>query len=132
MEGGKILMSQRELQRFKVMSFAEAGKITLKGAGEKMGVSYRQAKRMRQAIRREGVKGLIHGNRGRPPGNRISEEIREQILGLSQGVYQAFNDTHFTEQLKETSGGNDGIMGRESPSLVWERASALLFAGIYG
>ena len=80
------------------MSFAEAGKITLKEAGEKMCVSYRQA------IRGEGVKGLIHGNRGRSPGNRISEEIREQILGLSQGDYQAFNDTHFTEQLKEREG----------------------------
>ena len=65
MQGEKILMSQRELQRFKVMSFAEAGKITLKEAGEKMGVSYRQAKRTRQAIRGEGVKGLIHGNRAK-------------------------------------------------------------------
>ena len=50
-------MSQRQLQRWHVMGLVEAGKITLKEAGEKIGVSYRQAKRIRRAVRVRGGEG---------------------------------------------------------------------------
>jgi len=83
------------------MGLVEVGKITLKEAGEKIGVSYRQAKRIRRAVRQKGAKGLIHGNVGRPPPNRISEALRRRVLELSQGKYKEFNDSHFTEKLLE-------------------------------
>ena len=69
-----------------------------------MGVSYRQAKRIRRAIRDKGIKGLVHGNRGRPSKRRIDESIREKVLALSKQVYWDFNDTHFTEKLRECEG----------------------------
>lgn len=47
MKEEKILMSQRQLQRWQVMGLVEGGKITLKEAKEKIGLSYRQAKRVR-------------------------------------------------------------------------------------
>ena len=97
-------MSQRQLQRWHVIGLVEVGKITLKEAGERIGVSYRQAKRIRKAVRQKGAKGLIHGNVGRPPPNRISEALREQVLGLSGEVYKEFNDTHFVEKLVEQEG----------------------------
>ena len=71
MEGDKILMSQRQLQRWHLMGLVEGGKITLKEASEKIGVSYRQAKRIWRAVKERGARGLIHGNVGRPPPNRI-------------------------------------------------------------
>ena len=46
MEQDKILMGQRQLQRWYVMKRVEVGKITLKEAGERIGLSYRQAKRI--------------------------------------------------------------------------------------
>jgi hypothetical protein len=64
MEQEKILMGERELRRWHLMELVKAGKITLKEAGEKIGVSYRQAKRIRRTIRERGLKGLIHGNWG--------------------------------------------------------------------
>ncbi len=76
-------MSQRQLQRWHVVGLVEVGKITLKEAGEKIGVSCRQAKRIRRAVRQKGAKGLIHGNVGRTPPNRISETLRERMLELS-------------------------------------------------
>ena len=94
-------MGQKQLQRWHVMGLVEVGKITLKEAGEKIGVSYRQAKRIRKAVRQKGAKGLIHGNGGRPPSNRIPESLRQRIVKLSREVYWDFNDTHFTEKLRE-------------------------------
>ena len=104
MEGEKILMSQRQLQRWHVMGLVEVGKITLKEAGEKIGVSYRQAKRIRRAVRQKGAKGVIHANVGRPPPNRISETLRQRMLELSREKYKEFNDTHFAEKLVEQEG----------------------------
>jgi len=54
MEGEKILLSQRQLQRWHLMKMVEVGKITLKEAGGKIGVCYRQAKRIRRVLKEEG------------------------------------------------------------------------------
>src|SRR4030042_3595346 len=104
METEKILMGQKQLQRWHLMKMVEVGKITLREAGERIGVSYRQAKRIRRAIRERGVKGLVHGNRGRPSNNRLKESLREKGLKLSREVYWDFNDIHFTEKLRECEG----------------------------
>jgi transposase len=101
MEQEKILMGQKQLQRWHLMKMVEVGKITLREAGEKIGVSYRQAKRIGRAIRERGIKGLVHGNRGRPSNNRLKESLREKVLKLSREVYWDFNDIHFTEKLRE-------------------------------
>jgi hypothetical protein len=67
MEQEKILMGQRQLQRWHVMKMFEGGKITLKETSEKIGVSYRQAKRIGRAIRDREMKAL---GRGRQAGRK--------------------------------------------------------------
>jgi transposase len=104
MEGEKILMSQRQLQRLEVMGLVEAGKITLKEGAEKIGMSYRQTKRIRKRVQEKGVAGLIHGNTGKPSNHRMKEGIKAKVLKLSQRVYGEFNDQHFTEKLTEEEG----------------------------
>ena len=97
-------MGQKQLQRWHLIKMVEGRKIALREAGEKMGVSYRHAKRIRRAIRERGIKGLVHGNRGQPSKRRIGDALREKVLALSKGVYRGFNDTHFTEKLRECEG----------------------------
>ena len=97
-------MGQRELKRWHLMEMVKVGKITLREAGERIGVSYRQAKRIGRAIRERGINALVHGNRGRPSNHRIKEALRERVLGLSREIYWDFNDTHFTEKLRECEG----------------------------
>jgi transposase len=104
MEGEKVFMSQRQLQRLEVMSLVEAGKITLKEGAEKIGMSYRQTKRIRKRVQEKGAKGLIHGNTGKPSNHRMKEGIKAKVLKLSQKVYGEFNDQHFTEKLAEEEG----------------------------
>jgi transposase len=104
METEEEFMGQKELQRWHLIKMVEGRKITLREAGEKMSVSYRQAKRIRRAIRDRGIKGLVHGNRGRPSKRRIDDWVQEKVLALSKEVYWDFNDTHFTEKLRECEG----------------------------
>ena len=101
MEGEKLFVTQRQLHKWRIMGLVEVGKITLKEAGEKIGVSYRQAKRLWKAVKETGAKGLIHGNVGRPPPNRISDRLKQQVLVLSRQRYERLNDVHFTEMLAE-------------------------------
>ena len=97
-------MSQRQLQRLEVMGLVEAGKITLKEGAEKIGMSYRQTKRIRKRVEEKGGRGLIHGNTGNPSNHRMKEGIKAKVLKLSQKVYGEFNDQHFTEKLAEEEG----------------------------
>lgn len=104
MKGERLIVSQRELQRWQLIGLVEVGKITLGEAAVKMGVSYRHAKRIRKRVRLKGIKGVVHRNRGRPSPRRTPERIRELVLDLSRGRYEGFNDSHFTEQLVKHCG----------------------------
>ncbi|MBW2002868.1 MAG: ISNCY family transposase [Deltaproteobacteria bacterium] len=97
-------MSQKERQRYHLLQMVLDCKTTLKEASRLMGVSYRHSKRLKKRLISEGAKGLIHGNRGRPSPKALNSEHAKRILELSHNKYTNFNDTHFTEKLKEIEG----------------------------
>jgi transposase len=99
-----LSMSQKDRQRYHLLKMVLDGKTTLKEASRLMRLSYRQAKRLKKKLISEGAKGLIHGNRGRLSPKALSRELAETILELSLSKYTNFNDTHFTEKLKEEEG----------------------------
>jgi molybdenum-dependent DNA-binding transcriptional regulator ModE len=99
-----IAMSQKERQRYHLLKMVIEGKITLKDAGRVMEISYRHAKRLKRKLISEGAKGLVHGNRGRPSPRALNAELAQRIIALSREEYANFNDTHFTEKLKEAEG----------------------------
>lgn len=92
-------MSQRERQRFHLLQMVIKGALSLVQAAAAMKISYRHAKRLKARFRRKATAGLIHGNRGRPPANRLPTALRDIILALSAERYGQFNDTHFAEKL---------------------------------
>jgi transposase len=98
-----IAITQKEATRYDVLRRVLDGTISLMDAAAIMGVSYRQAKRLRKKAE-AGLAALAHGNRGREPSNVLTEDLRSRILTLSQEKYSGFNDTHFREQLT-----NEGI-----------------------
>jgi transposase len=73
-------------------------------AAPALGVSYRQALRLKAKVAADGLTGLLHGNRGRPPHNRPEEPLRARVLALSAERYFDFNDSHFAQMLGEQEG----------------------------
>ncbi|MBW1672538.1 MAG: hypothetical protein JRJ45_02640 [Deltaproteobacteria bacterium] len=57
-----IAMSQKERQRYHLLKMVIDGKIALKETDSLMGVSCRQAKRLKKKLISEGAKGLIQGD----------------------------------------------------------------------
>ena len=99
-----IGMSQRERQRYHLLRMVIERKGTLKKASSLMVVSYRHAKRLKRRLINAGANGLVHGNRGRASPRALNPELAERIIELSESTYRNFNDTHFTEKLKEVEG----------------------------
>ena len=92
-------MSQREVKRSGLLRKVLEGELMLVAATRSLGVSYRQAKRLKGKVKQEGLAGLVHGKRERAPANKLEEGLRRRGLGLSPERYRDFNDTHFPEEL---------------------------------
>jgi len=101
MERDILIMSQKERTRYHLLRMVVEGRVTLKEAGYKLGLSYRQAKRVKKRFVEEGARGLVHGRRGRSSPQGLESGLKERILELSCTRYEKFNDTHFTQKLRE-------------------------------
>ena len=98
---GHLVMSNKETRRPGLVQAALAGKLTNHEGALALGLSVRQFRRLKAAYREGGVKGLVHGNRGRPSSRRLGEVDRVRIVELLRGTYAGLNDSHLTEKLRE-------------------------------
>lgn len=64
MKEGRLLMSGKERERKAILSSVKRGDFKLSEAAVRLGLSYRQTKRIYQRYRNEGDIGLIHRGRG--------------------------------------------------------------------
>ena len=97
-------MSQRELQRVKVIENAVVGHITVAEAARLLSLSERQVKRLKQRCVPGEVDWVRHGNRGKRRPWRLADRVRAKVLRLAAGKYAGFNDSHFSEKLREAEG----------------------------
>jgi len=112
-------LSQRELQRVKVIENAVQGRITVAEASRLLQLSTRQMKRLKARYEPEQVDWVRHGNRGRPKRWAIREAAKERIVKLAQTKYAGFNDSHLTEKLVEVE---KMCISRETVRRVLRRA----------
>lgn len=94
-------MSEKQWKRLEAVGRLAQGSLTSLEAGQVLGVSVRQLRRIRRAVEKHGRKGVVHGNTGRSPTHRVSQKIREKVVKLRGVKYAGFNDQHFTEKLHE-------------------------------
>jgi transposase len=116
-----LMVKQKDVRRYEWLSKVIAGDMTLAQIAPALGVSYRQAKRLKAKVEAEGLAGLLHANRGRRPHNQAQEALRRRVLALSQERYFDCNDTHFTELLASTE---QIVLSRETVRR-WRRGAGL-------
>jgi hypothetical protein len=98
---GSLLMSRKERKRLALLVQVKSGELKLVTAGEVMGVTYRQAKRVWQRYGVEGDAGLVHRSRGRPSPRRKPAALRQRVLARYQQRYPDFGPTLAAEYLAE-------------------------------
>lgn len=104
MDEEELVVSQRDLTRMHVVRLTLEGGESVSRGAELLGLSTRQVKRLRKKMREGGIKGLLHGNRGKRPWNRIAAETAKKVLQWAKNRYKGLNDTHLTEKLNEKEG----------------------------
>lgn len=97
-------MGPREETRALVLTGLVAGQWTAKEAAELLGMSTRHVRRLKSAFQEEGIRALVHGNRGRRPHHTLTDEIRGRVAELAQTSYVRVNDHHLCELLSEREG----------------------------
>jgi transposase len=114
-------MSEKQWKRLDIVERLKRGGLTTGEAAQMTGLSRRQVQRMRLAFEERGQAAVVHGNKRRPPPNRIAEEIRQYVIELARGKYVGFNDQHLTEKLVEV----EGISVSRASVQRWLRAAGV-------
>jgi hypothetical protein len=97
-------MSQRDLHRYHTLRLVLEHRLTGAQAATALSLTERHVWWLVARLRQEGRGALVHGNRGRPSGRRLSLPVQHQILTLARGPYAGLNTTHLTEKLQAEHG----------------------------
>jgi transposase len=103
---GEIVMSGRDLRKWRLIEdIINKHKIYSEVSSE-LDLSERQVRRIVRKAKLEGVKGLIHGLKGKPGNRTMPEKIKDQVLAVWEAKYRTarLNFSHFTEKLNEVEG----------------------------
>ncbi len=99
--GEPLVMSEKERVRSGELRRVQSGEQRLIQAAARMGLSYRQAKRVWFRYREQGDAGLVHLSRGRPSNRRKPESVRQRCLKLYREQLEGFGPTLASELLAE-------------------------------
>ncbi len=99
-----VTLNTQDQKRVMVLNRILDGQVSTAEAAALLKLSKRQVQRILATYRKEGAAALVHGNRGRQPKHRISEETRQQILKLAQTTYAGANQQHLRDLLEERDG----------------------------
>jgi len=98
-----ITLDARTQQRLLVLTHVLAGELDPAVAAQALGLSERQVHRLAERLRTQGAAGLVHGNHGRTPANRTTQDVRSQVVEAAQGSLVGFNPVHMSECLAEAN-----------------------------
>lgn len=101
---GSLTMSNREIDKLKVIQNTIDGRFRQAEAAQMLGISDRQVRRLCAKIRKDGNRGVIHGLKGRPSNHQLEEGLSEKALGLVKQYYPDFGPTFANEKLSENHG----------------------------
>src|ERR1017187_3846680 len=94
-----VTMSQKELQRVRVMEKAGGGRRSVRKPSRLLHLSERQVQRLKRRYRPDSIDWVHHGNLGRSMPWAVSPPQKQLILTLARGKYVGFNDSHLREKL---------------------------------
>jgi hypothetical protein len=100
---GQEILSMRtdEIKYLQVIRKVLEGQIKQTDGAKAVGISDRQLRRLIRRVELEGDVGVIHKARGKMSHRRLSDKLRQKVLGLYRSLYEGFGPTLASEKLKE-------------------------------
>lgn len=97
-------MSQSDINRYDIVKRLLRNAINGTEAAQQLGLSVRQTKRLKVAVKNSGAAALVHGNRGMIGHHRVPEHERKRATALVREHYSDFTPTLAAEKLREIHG----------------------------
>ena len=123
--GNRIFqMSQKELDRLKIIERLKNKQINQIEAASQLGLSARQVRRLQHAYKQEGTAGLISKLRGKASNNRLSPVCLAEVVRLIKNRYSDFGPTLAHEKLTEKHGlklSLESVRGLMIAEGFWEK-----------
>lgn len=105
MERETIKLNARAQRRLYVLNHVLTGELSAAEAAAYLGLSVRQVRRLLARYRSPaGAAGLVHGNGGRVPANRLDDGLRRRLVELATSTYADVNRAHLADLLAEREG----------------------------
>jgi biotin operon repressor len=124
MQEDRFEMGQKERDRLKVLHEASKRQITQRQAGEQLGLSERQVRRLLQKLRSVGDRAVVHGLKGRASNRRISAKAERRAMSeLSKPECRDFGPTYATEHICKRLGisvGKDTMRKWMVTAALWQ------------
>jgi len=95
-----MTLTMRDKQRINVVQGVMDGKITRVEAGRVLGVKERQIYRILAKVRKRGIEGVLHGNKGKESPRKTPESFWEKVLRIVRRRYRDVNDQQIRELLE--------------------------------
>ena len=111
---GHLVMSAKERRRKVEFEGVREGRMTLKEAAAKLGLSYRQCRRSYKRFCEEGDSGLVHRRRGQRSNRAKPEAFKREVLDLCRERYEGFGPVLMMDKLAE-----DGYRVARETLRVW-------------
>jgi hypothetical protein len=97
--GDELMMSRKERRKLVELKLVEEGRETLVEAGRRLGLCYRQVKRVWRRFREAEAAGLVHRKRGRRSNRSRDEALRDRCVGLYRERLAGWGPTLASEKL---------------------------------
>lgn len=99
-----ITMSQKEVKKYDIIKKLINKEFNGSEAANLLNLTVRHIRRLKKKVNQNGIKGLIHGNRGRIGNRQIPNKERRKIINLLHEHYHDFGPTLAAEKLDERHG----------------------------
>jgi transposase len=101
MDNEYIIMSQKEANRYDIIQKTIKKELKTTEVAEILNLTDRQIRRLKEKVKKEGIKGVIHAGRGKPSGKKIPDKERKKIIEIIKEKYWDFGPTFAAEKLEE-------------------------------
>ena len=101
MKGNKLLVTMKDIKRYKVLKDIIDKKLKGTEAARLLKLTTVHISRLKKRLLNEGFEGLLRKSPCLPPNNKIPEPAINKIIRLRKELYYDFNVMHFKEKLEE-------------------------------
>lgn len=99
-----IIMSLPEVKKYDIIKKTINKELNGSEAAGLLSLTVRHIRRLKGKVARSGIKGLIHGSRGKPSNRRLPDKERQKIITLLKEHYPDFGPLLASEKLDERHG----------------------------